>query len=86
MKMETFEIRLEGGKANNFIYSKNGKEGLVSIWKHGSSFIITFEECNKGDQFNEAGYTRDERHEFSNLKKAIEFLLENNFSPTEFTH
>ncbi|RLS47677.1 MAG: hypothetical protein DWH84_00210 [Planctomycetota bacterium] len=85
MNIKTFARRLEEGKANNLTYSKDGNEGLISIWKHESSLILTWEECPKGEQYDESNYTRDERHVFDDFDKMMEFLTSKALTPDSFT-
>ena len=85
MKYETFVKRLEKGKSNHYIYKKNGLEGLISVWKYNSLYILTWEECKEGEQFDEAGYTKDERYEFKSLDEITTFLNRAHISVEEFT-
>jgi hypothetical protein len=62
------------GKANNLTYSSGEKEGLVSIWKHGETYVLTWEECPAGEQYDESTYTRDERHVFAEISELLEFI------------
>lgn len=50
MKKEFFLLRLEAGKACHFKYNLKGIAGLINVWKHNDSFILTWEECENGDQ------------------------------------
>ena len=80
MEAVTFEGRLRAGKANNHIYSRNGMDGLVSVWMHDSKFILTWEECPKGCQFDESTYTRDDRVVFNSFPELMAFLLDQKLS------
>lgn len=71
----TFEKRLNDRKANNLTYSKDGLDGLVTVWMHDSSIILTWEECPKGEQYDESTYTRDERHVFNTITELMTFLF-----------
>lgn len=77
MTTDTFLRRLEEGKANNLIYGVEGKEGLVCVWKHKDEFILTWEECPPGQQYDESTYTRDTRHVFPISTSLLDFLAEN---------
>ena len=48
MKQETFAQRLSSGKVNNLTYSSNGKEGLISVWMHEGTYVLTWEEMPPG--------------------------------------
>ena len=84
MKIETFVARLENGKANNFLYSANGRDGLIVVWKYMGLYIMTWEECLPGKQYDESDYTRDERLEFTNVEEMIAFLRDQGIDPTAF--
>lgn len=85
MTPQTFAKRLEDGKVNNLTYSLNGNEGLVSVWKHEGSFILTWEECPAGEQYDESTYTRDERHVFTSTTEVLEFIAANEMNAESFT-
>lgn len=85
MNSITFEKRLRDGKANNLTYSKDGRDGLVSVWMYESSIILTWEECPKGEQYDESTYTRDDRHVFSTIAELMTFLSHNGLAVNEFT-
>jgi hypothetical protein len=85
MTLRTFVERIRTGRANNLIYSSGGKEGLISVWEHESAFVLTWEECPPGQQYNESDYTRDERHVFSTLNELLAFLSANNIKVESFT-
>ncbi len=84
MSPETFRNRLEDGRCNNYLYKMIGREGLVSVWKHQGSYVLTWEECPNGQQSDEASYTRDERHLLASLDEVIRFLTENRLTPAVF--
>jgi hypothetical protein len=77
MTLATFLKRLEDGKANNLIYSIDGKEGLLCVWKDKDDLILTWEECSPGEQYDESTYTRDSRYVFADCAKLQEFLATN---------
>ncbi|MDX1963970.1 MAG: hypothetical protein SFX18_12515 [Pirellulales bacterium] len=79
MNSYTFVKRLEEGKSNNLTYSRDGNDGLVTVWKHEELLILTWEECPKGKQYDESAYTRDERHLFERFSDLEAFLLSNDF-------
>jgi hypothetical protein len=74
MTTEKFIERIEAGKANNLVYKAGGNEGLVSVWKHDGSYIVTWEECPAGEQYDESTYTRDERHRLGSIEELMAFL------------
>ena len=85
MRPNSFIQRLEVGKANNFLYSKGDLEGLVSVWKHQNLIVLTWEECPKGQQYDESSYTCDERFTFDTTEKVLLFLMENELPIESFT-
>jgi hypothetical protein len=85
MKLETFKSRIENGKCNSLVYAANGKEGLISVWKHEGSYILTWEECLPGQQYDEAEYTRDDRRVFCSVDELIEHLRAEGVDPERFT-
>ena len=60
MTSEGFLRRLRTGKVVNCIYRLGELAGLISAWPHDGGFVLTWEECRDGDQYNEHAYTRDE--------------------------
>jgi hypothetical protein len=85
MKKETFVQRLSSGKVNNLTYSSNGKEGLISVWMHEGAYVLTWEECPHGEQYDESTYTRDERHVFAEIAEILDFISSNGFNLELFT-
>ncbi|MDG3007185.1 hypothetical protein [Paludisphaera mucosa] len=84
MTLETFLTRLEAGKANNLLYSVDGREGLATAWKHQDTYVLTCEECPAGGQFDESTYTRDERHRFLTVAGLLEFLASEGWKVESF--
>jgi hypothetical protein len=39
--------------------------------------VLTWEECPAGEQYDEATYSRDERHVFATIEELLEFLAAN---------
>ncbi|MEN2773569.1 hypothetical protein ABCY62_00660 [Acetivibrio clariflavus] len=76
--------RLQAGKAVNFKYSKNGLCGIVNIWRYNDKYIITWEECEDGNQCNESSFTKDERYEFESIDEVIRFIDEHCFDIDNF--
>ncbi len=66
-----FLRRLRSGKVVNCLYWKGELAGLISAWPHAGAFILTWEECRDGDQYNENAYTRDERHQFETAEQVL---------------
>lgn len=85
MKYETFIQRVESGKSNSLTYSADNIEGLINVWKHSNKYIVTWEECPPGEQFDESQYTRDERREFNTLEQALEYLRTSGIELESFT-
>jgi hypothetical protein len=71
---EGFLNRLRSGKSAICIYQEDGKSGLINTWLHEQQFILTWEECLDGDQYNENEYTRDERYIFQSAEQLLIFL------------
>lgn len=85
MTPQTFQNRIMAGKANNLVYSGNGKEGLICVWKYEDSFVLTWEECPAGEQYDESTYTRDEHFEFGSEDELFQFFLNNGLEVKSFT-
>ncbi len=84
MTREGFLERLGAGKVVNGTYERDGLAGLISAWRHQWRFILTWEECRDGDQFNENAYTRDERHVFASPEDVLRFVEQNGFPASAF--
>lgn len=84
MSPETFRKRLEEGKYNNLLYAAEDREGLISVWKHQGRYILTWEECTKGEQYDESSCTRDERYFLASVDEVIQFLVENSLTIEAF--
>jgi hypothetical protein len=84
MTREGFLKRLQAGKSVRSGYHKDEFEGLISAWLHGSLFILTWEECPRGDAFNEHLYTRDERHLFETAEELLAFVEERGYTAADF--
>ena len=84
MLRTTFVKRLSSGQANHYTYSAGGLTGLVSVWRHDGSFIMTREECPLGQQYDESTYTREERHVFATIDEKLEFLAAIEIKPEWF--
>jgi hypothetical protein len=74
MTPEGFLRRLGDGKVVNCLYRTGELAGLISAWAYGGRFVLTWEECPDGDQYNEHGYTRDERYEFDSAEEVLAFV------------
>jgi hypothetical protein len=74
MTIEGFLRRLDDGKVVNCLYRTGEFAGLISAWAHDGRFVLTWEECLDGDQYNEHAYTRDERHEFASAEEVLAFV------------
>jgi hypothetical protein len=57
MKIETLCQRLREGKSVNYLYEAEGNQGLVSAWRYENIFVLAWEECTDGDQYDEDNYT-----------------------------
>ena len=85
MKLESFIKRLENHKAVNYCYHNDLAEGIISIWKYNHKYVLTWEECVIGNQYNENAYIKDEKHEFAEIGKLLEFLDRNSLRVDDFT-
>ena len=74
MSQEGFLRRLRDAKVVNCTYRRDSTEGLISAWAHRGRFVLTWEECPAGEQYDESGYTRDERHEFTTAEEVLAFV------------
>lgn len=81
---DSFLSRLESGKSWSLIYKNKDRQGLVEVWRHGGWFIVTWEECPHGQQYDEAEYTRDERYQFDSGEELMAFLEANNLDLKSF--
>jgi hypothetical protein len=84
MTPEGFLRRLGAGKVVNCVYRRDGLSGLISAWPHGGGFVLTWEECRNGDQYNEHAYTRDERHVFEKAEDVLAFVERAGYPASEF--
>ena len=71
-------------RAVNYVYKDAGLAGLISIWPHEGMFVLTWEECDDGDQYNEHGYTRDEVQHFRDLDAVVAYLHGCDVEPERF--
>ncbi len=85
MKAATFRQRLEAGKSVSYLYHTEDKAGVINLWRYGGQFVLTWEECRDGDQYNEQNYTRDETLRFDTLEAVEAFLAQNALLPEHFT-
>lgn len=74
MTIETFSRRVESGKGVTYLYRRPDRHGGINIWKYQAVFVLTWEECFNGDEFNESNYTRNEVHHFEDVDAIIHFL------------
>lgn len=50
---EEFLKRLRTGQVVNCTYRNGDLVGLISAWAHEGRFVLKWEECHEGDQYNE---------------------------------
>lgn len=74
MSRQGFLRRLRDAKAVNCTYLRGESAGLISAWGHGGWFVLTWEECPVGNQYDESMYSRDERHEFATAEEVLTFV------------
>jgi hypothetical protein len=84
MTPEGFLRRLRAGKSVNCTYRRDGLTGLLSAWAHDGRFVLTWEECREGDQYNEHAYTRDERHLFGTAEELLAFVEQSGYPASAF--
>jgi hypothetical protein len=84
MSPEGFVQRLRDAKAVNCTYQRGGNEGLISAWAHDGRFVLTWEECSAGRQYDESTYTRDERHEFATAEQVLAFVERGGYPASAF--
>lgn len=85
MTPEGFLRRLRAGKAVNCVYRRDEEHtGLISAWAYDGRFVLTWEECRDGDQFNEHAYTRDERHEIASAEEVLAFVERSGYPASTF--
>ena len=84
MTRTTFVTRLESCKSNRLIGAAGGLEWLINVWKDGAQYILTWEECPAGKQYDESLYTWDEVHRFDTADQVIVFLQNHGLRVGEF--
>jgi hypothetical protein len=84
MTREGILKRLQAGKSVCCVYSKGELEGLISAWLYEGVFILTWEECPRGEVFNEHLYTRDERYQFETAEALLAFVEQGGYPASEF--
>ena len=84
MSREGFLQRLLASKAVNCIYAEGDFVGLISAWAYGERFVLAWEECPAGQQFNETKYTRDERREFLTAEDVLAFVERSGYPASAF--
>ena len=85
MSREGFLDRLKSAKAVNCTYQSGEFCGLISVWFHDRAFVLTWEECKAGDQYNEQSYTRDENHRFQTAEEVLAFVEAAGYPASAFT-
>jgi hypothetical protein len=84
MTSEGFLNRLKSGKPVSCVYRHEGLSGLISAWLNGGLFILTWEECPDGQQYDESTYTRDERRQFETAEDLLAFVEKNGHPSSAF--
>ncbi|HEX8915798.1 MAG TPA: hypothetical protein VF796_25815 [Humisphaera sp.] len=74
MTADGFIARLVAGRSVHCTYVAGGLEGLISAWSHDGRFVLTWEECPAGRQYDESTYSRDERREFASADEVLAFV------------
>ena len=83
MRKQVFVDRLNSRRAISYRYTSVNLAGLVNIWFHKNHFVLSWEECKDGDQWNENNCNRDEIHSFADVDAVVKFL-ENSGIASEF--
>ncbi len=68
----------------SYLYKDAGLEGLINVCPSQGKFVLTWEECKAGDQYNEQNYTRDEVQHFFDLDAVITHLRNCGIDVTQF--
>lgn len=72
------------GETYAHLYSCDDSRGLIQVWQYRDVFILTWEECPDGMQYDEDSYTRDERMEFSSIDSMLAFFEANQLTTSSF--
>lgn len=84
MSSDGFRRRLLSSKVVNCTYSRGEVVGLISAWLHQGRFVLTWEECPVGQQYDESTYTRDERYEFASAEDVLTFVESGGYPASAF--
>jgi len=84
MTKQNFRKLLSRGTAVHYKYKNDGQAGVVNIWLYKNRFVISWEECKDGDQFNESNYTRDDLNNFPDIDSVIDYLNSSSLSVEPF--
>lgn len=79
-----FLKRLRAGKSVNCVYRRDDFAGLISAWAYEGRFILTWEECPAGEQYDESSYTRDDRREFATAEDVLAFVENSGYPHSAF--
>lgn len=85
MSSDVFIQRLRSGKAVNCVYRSGTLAGLISAWPHDGGFVVTWEECKDGDQYDEHAHTRDELHRFESAEQVMAFVEQAGYPASTFS-
>jgi len=80
-----FLMRLRERSAVNCTYRTGDLTGLVSSWDHEGRFVLTWEECREGDQYDEHVYTRDDRLSFESAEAVLAFAERSGYPASALT-
>jgi hypothetical protein len=76
--------RLNSGRPVSCIYRHEEVTGLLSAWRLGNLFVLTWEECPIGQQYDESTYTRDERYQFESAEELLIFVEKSGHAASTF--
>ena len=76
MTRNGFIEAVERGKSRYYRYATEKLEGMISVWKHEQKYVVTWEECPPGQQYDESTYTRDDVFHFTSTDDLLKFLAD----------
>lgn len=85
MSSDGFLRRLQADKAVNCVYWLGELNGLICAWRYNGAFVLTWEECLRGDHCNEQNYTRDEIHNFATAEEVLAFVEGSGYPASRFS-
>ena len=65
---------LTAGETLELIIDHEASQSLVKVWMYEGEYVLTWEQCPNGMQYDEPSYLRDERHVFANQADLMDFI------------